>query len=88
MNRSTRPGTPTSGSSPSLTRMESCSCFSPLPASTPSFDGVCWTGTPERVCDGRRFYGRHPHTRYRPPRFDQCIVSPDNVNHLLTSAGI
>jgi hypothetical protein len=52
------------------------------------FDGVMLDGDPDRVRYGRRFYGRHPDTRYRPPRFEQCLVTPENVDHRLTAAGI
>jgi hypothetical protein len=51
------------------------------------FDGVFIDANPERIDQGRLFYGRHPDTRLYPPRFVQSKVMRSNVNALIDGAG-
>jgi len=52
------------------------------------FDGAMFDGNFDRVRYGQRFYARHPDTRYLPPRFEQLLVSPTNVDDAIRGAGI
>jgi hypothetical protein len=52
------------------------------------FDGVFVEADAGRVAEGRAFYGRHPDTKRRPPRFVESFVKTSNVDDAIRGAGI
>jgi hypothetical protein len=52
------------------------------------FDGLFVDARGREVDRGRRFYSAHPDTRERPPVFVEAFLTRDNVDELLTTAGI
>ncbi|MEW5850053.1 MAG: hypothetical protein AB2A00_14790 [Myxococcota bacterium] len=52
------------------------------------WDGVFIDGNPENIRRGEAFYRSHPDTCEHPPRFLHAMVSRENINDILTGAGV
>lgn len=50
--------------------------------------GLFIDGNPDNVAYAQRFYERNPDTRYFPPKFVCAMVTRENVNQVITDAGI
>lgn len=49
--------------------------------------GLLCDGKEENVAKGKDFYGKHPDTRYWPPKFVHEWVTKDNVNQIIKNNG-
>lgn len=50
--------------------------------------GLFLDGNPEHIAQGRAFYEKHPDTWAYPPRFLEAIIQRENINELISQAGI
>ena len=52
------------------------------------WQGFLFDGDERFVEQGKRFYAKHPDTFLNPPQFNQCWVTRENVNQIVSEAGI
>jgi hypothetical protein len=52
------------------------------------FDGLLVDGDAASVAWGERFYARHPDTKERPPTTRQAFLTRENVNEVVSAAGL
>jgi hypothetical protein len=52
------------------------------------FDGLLVDGNTASVAWAERFYARHPDTKERPPATKQAFLTRENVNEVVSSAGL
>lgn len=52
------------------------------------YTGVFIDGNRDSIERGRRYYGNHPDTTLWPPTFVEAFITRENINELITSAGL
>lgn len=50
--------------------------------------GIFIDGNDKAIASGKAFYGSHPDTRLFPPKFLSAIVNRDNINDIISDAGL
>ena len=52
------------------------------------FDGLLVDGDGDSIAWAERFYARHPDTKERPPKTAQAFLTRENVNDVVSAAGV